>query len=69
MAGIGVPVGIVAALLIGNVAAAFLFGLTPADPRAMLAGVALIAVAVFGASYWPARRASRVEPVVALRAE
>jgi ABC-type lipoprotein release transport system permease subunit len=35
----------------------------------MLAGVALIAVAVFGASYWPARRASRVEPVVALRAE
>jgi ABC-type antimicrobial peptide transport system permease subunit len=69
MAGIGVPAGIVAALLIGNVAASFLFGLTPSDPRAMIAAVALIAVAVFGASYWPARRASRVDPVVALRAE
>jgi predicted permease len=69
MAGIGVPVGIVAALLIGNFAASLLFGLMPSDPRAMVAAVALIAVAVFGASYWPARRASRVEPVVALRAE
>jgi putative ABC transport system permease protein len=69
MAGIGVPAGIVAALLIGNVAASFLFGLVPSDPRAMLAAVAVLAVTVFGASYWPARRASRVEPVVALRAE
>ena len=69
MAGIGVPIGIVAALLIGNLAASFLFGLTPTDPRAVIAAVILLAAAVFGASYWPARRASRVDPVVALRAE
>jgi predicted permease len=69
MAGIGVPAGIIAALLIGNLAASFLFGLTPSDPRAMVAAVALIGAAVFGASYWPARKASRVDPVVALRAE
>jgi predicted permease len=69
MAGIGMPVGVVAALLIGNLAAAFLFGLAPTDPRAIVAAVLLLAGAVFGASYWPARRASRVDPVVALRAE
>jgi predicted permease len=69
MAGIGVPVGIVAALLIGNIAAALLFGLAPTDPRAIVVAVVLLAAAVFGASYWPARRASRVDPVVALRAE
>jgi putative ABC transport system permease protein len=69
MAGVGVPAGIVAALLIGNLAASLLFGLTPSDPRAMVAAIALIGVAVFAASYWPARRASRIDPVVALRAE
>lgn len=69
MAGIGVPIGIVAALLIGNLAASVLFGLAPTDPVAIVAAVAVLAGAVFGASYWPARRASRVDPVVALRSE
>jgi predicted permease len=69
MAGIGVPVGIVAALLIGNLAAALLFRLAPTDPRAVVAAAVLLTVAVLGAAYWPARRASRVDPVVALRAE
>ncbi len=69
MAGIGAPIGIGAALLIGNLAASFLFGLTPTDPRAVIAAIILLAAAVFCASYWPARRASRVDPVVALRAE
>jgi predicted permease len=69
MAGIGIPVGIAAALLIGNLAAAFLFGLAPTDPSAIAVAVLVLAAAVLGASYWPARRASRVDPVVALRAE
>jgi ABC-type lipoprotein release transport system permease subunit len=69
MAGLGVPVGIVAALLIGNLAASFLFDMAPTDPRAIVAAALVLAAAVLGASYWPARRASRVDPVVALRAE
>jgi ABC-type antimicrobial peptide transport system permease subunit len=69
MAGIGVPAGIVAAALIANLAASQLFGLTPTDPRAVIAAAAVLAVTVLGASYWPARSASRVDPVVALRAE
>jgi predicted permease len=69
MVGIGVPVGIVAALLIGNLAAALLFRLAPTDPRAVVSAAILLSAAVLGAAYWPARRASRVDPVVALRAE
>jgi predicted permease len=69
MTGIGVPVGIVAAFGVGNFAASQLFGLAPTDPRAVVAAAVLLAASVLGASYWPARRASRVDPVVALRAE
>jgi predicted permease len=69
MAGIGLPAGLVAAVLLGNVAASLLFGLAPTDPGAIVAAALLLGAAVLGASYWPARRASRVDPVVALRSE
>ncbi len=66
---VGVPLGVAAALLIGKFASALLFGLAATDPRAVAAAGIVLAIAVLGASYWPARRASRVDPVVALRAE
>jgi putative ABC transport system permease protein len=69
MTGIGIPIGLVAALLVGDVAASQLFGLAPTDPRAIAAAVVVLAFTVLSASYWPARRAARVDPVVALRAE
>ena len=69
MAGIGVPAGLVAALPLGNFAASQLFGLAPTDTGAMLAAAIVVVSTVLGASYWPARRAARVDPVVALRAE
>jgi putative ABC transport system permease protein len=69
MAGIGLPAGIVAALLLGRLAAALLYGLAPTDPAAFVAACVLLSVVVLGASYLPARRASRVDPVVALRSE
>ena len=66
---IGVVVGLPAAVGIGRLLKATLFGLQPEDPLTFaiaLAGIALVALA---ASYLPARRASSVDPLVALRFE
>jgi putative ABC transport system permease protein len=63
---IAVAIGLVVAVAMGRLASAMLFGVTPIDPTA-LAGAALILGAVsLAACYIPARRASRVDPVVAL---
>jgi putative ABC transport system permease protein len=65
----GVAVGTLAALVLSQTLRKMLFAIEPTDPATFLAVAAvLIAVALF-ASYLPARRATRVDPVVALRAE
>jgi predicted permease len=66
---VGAVVGIPIALAVTKYAATFLYGITARDPLSMaLATLLLIAVAI-GASYLPARRATRVDPMVALRYE
>ena len=65
----GVTAGTVAALFLSETMTKMLFSVTPTDPAtyASVAGL-LVAVALL-ASYLPARRATRVDPVIALRAE
>jgi putative ABC transport system permease protein len=64
---IGAGVGLGLAVLGGETAKALLYGLKPHDPRMLsLAVLALGAVAIM-ASYWPAHRAARLEPMKALR--
>jgi ABC-type antimicrobial peptide transport system permease subunit len=53
----------------GRLFSTLLFGLTPADPVALSAAAAIMFVTGTVAGYWPARRASRVDPMVALRYE
>jgi putative ABC transport system permease protein len=65
----GVVCGTIAALLLSQTLTKMLFRVTPTDPTTFGAvGLVLIAVALV-ASYMPARRATRVDPIVALRAE
>jgi predicted permease len=67
--GIGVAIGMVSAVLLTRYIEAQLFGLTPNDPRTLgIAAAVLIAVAAL-AGYFPAMRASRVNPIRALRYE
>jgi putative ABC transport system permease protein len=63
----GVAIGLLACLLLGRLLSRVLFGLSSADPLSfMAAGSVLIGVALL-ACYFPARSATRVDPMVALR--
>jgi predicted permease len=66
---IGIAVGTISALALTRITQSLLFGLTARDPGTFIAaGLALVVVAAIG-SFLPARRASRVDPMVALRCE
>jgi predicted permease len=65
----GLAVGTLLALGAARIAGSMLFGLRPDDPVAFTAAVATLAAVVLVASYVPARRATKVDPMVALRYE
>ncbi len=64
---LGLLVGTALALAAARAAGAMLFGLQPHDPSTLALGAALLAAVTGAASYLPARRAARLEPMVALR--
>ena len=70
---VGLALGVPAAFVAGRMAASkvsgLLFGLTSTDPLTMTGAVAILTLAAAAASYLPAARASRVDPMVALRNE
>jgi ABC-type antimicrobial peptide transport system permease subunit len=66
---VGAIVGLIGALLVGRAAQSLLFGLQGHDPVVVVAVTLLLSVIALGAAYLPALRASRVEPMQALRYE
>ena len=66
---VGGAIGLVAALALGHFAQSLLYEIEGPQPAVMLAAVAVLSAVAFGAGYLPARRASRVNPMVALRYE
>lgn len=67
--GIGVVIGLIAGLVLTRFVANILYGVRPVDPFAFLAGGVTTAAAAAFAAYLPARRATKVDPMVALRHE
>ena len=66
---VGITVGVGLALLLGQVLEGLMHGVTGADPPTFVAVVIAVFAAALFASYLPARRAARVDPMVALRCE
>jgi len=66
---VGWAIGGVAALCLGGLAEKMIFGLTPKQPAVFALPGVLLAVAALAAAWLPARRASRVDPLTALRHE
>ncbi|MEA3245974.1 MAG: ABC transporter permease [Gemmatimonadota bacterium] len=69
MAAIGVPVGVAGALALARGARSLLFGIQGHDPVVMVAAVVTLVLVSVAAGYVPALRASRVDPMQALRYE
>lgn len=66
---VGVGIGVVAALAMGRVVASFIYQVKPSDPLTFVAVAAVLGVIALLACVIPAYRASRVDPVIALRNE
>jgi ABC-type antimicrobial peptide transport system permease subunit len=66
---IGLAIGTVASVAVARTVSSILFGLTPNDATTLTLAVAGLAAVALSASYFPARRAARLEPMLALREE
>lgn len=66
---IGSVVGVIIALLLAHYVESLVFGLNPHDTLTIIAAVVVLTVIGLVAGYLPARRAARIDPILALRAE
>jgi ABC-type antimicrobial peptide transport system permease subunit len=66
---LGLVTGLLAAFLLVRTLESLLFGVQPADPLTFLAVTVVLWITTVAACYLPARRATRVDPIIALRHE
>ena len=66
---VGIILGVASALALARFLSSFLFGVKPWDPATIIIVAVLLSAVTLLATYLPARRASRVDPMVALRYE
>jgi putative ABC transport system permease protein len=64
---IGCGIGLVGAVAAARVISAALFGVQPTDPLTLVITAATLITVVVGATWWPARRATRIDPALVLR--
>jgi ABC-type antimicrobial peptide transport system permease subunit len=67
--GIGLAAGLAGALALTRLLGSLLYEIRPSDPLTLAGTITALMIVAFLSSYLPARRASRVDPMTALRAE
>jgi ABC-type antimicrobial peptide transport system permease subunit len=67
MVAAGIVVGTVVALLAGRAVGSLLFGLAPNDPATLAIAIGVLVVTALLAAAWPAKRATGIDPLTALR--
>ncbi len=69
LAGAGVAIGLAGSVLLTRAMSALLYEVGPRDPMTLVSVPAVLAGVALAATFFPARRASRVDPTTALRSE
>jgi len=69
LTGLGIGGGITLAMLLGSLLESLMYGVSPTDPATFALLSVFLAVVTVGSSYFPVRRAMKVDPIVALRCE
>jgi ABC-type antimicrobial peptide transport system permease subunit len=67
LAAAGAGLGVVAALIVSHLMAGLLYGVSPSDPLTFISLTIVLVIVALAACYIPARRAMRVDPIIALR--
>jgi predicted permease len=65
----GVGLGLILGAVLARLLEGTLYGVDPRDPGVLVAAAATMLIAMFVAALWPARRATRIDPAIALRVE
>jgi ABC-type antimicrobial peptide transport system permease subunit len=69
LAAVGLAISVPTALATSKLVGSFLFGMKPNDPVSLTLAVVILLMAAILAGYMPARKASRIDPMIALRNE
>ena len=69
LAVIGCALGVAAAIALSRFVVSFLYGVSAIDPLTLAVAVVILTLVAFLASWLPARRATRIDPMIALRYE
>jgi ABC-type antimicrobial peptide transport system permease subunit len=69
LAATGAALGLIAVAVLGRLLRSLLFQVSPTDPASVVAAVAVLALAALAGCVLPARRATSVDPLIALRSD